>query len=291
VDCTVGGGGHAELVLDAVPGSQLVGIDRDDEAIAAARERLDRFGRRVKLVRAAFSDVATCVERIGWGAADGILLDVGISSHQIDSPERGFAHRLDGPLDMRMDRRIKVTAAHLLNTASEAELARIFWEYGEERKARKVARAVVQRRDEQPWCRTAEFAELVGKLVAPPWQRNRLPAATRCFQALRIAVNDELGQLRKALSAALDLLRPGGRLVVVSFHSLEDRIVKHFLREQAKTCICPPGFPLCRCKKDVTLKILTKRPVCPTEEEIEANSRATPAKLRAAERLGPRKTG
>jgi len=223
-------------------------------------------------------------EQLGWDRVDGVLLDVGISSMQVDTAQRGFSHRLDGPLDMRMDRRGPVTAATIVNTWSEDQLTDVFRRYGEERRARRVARAVVTQREEQPFSRTGELAELLKRVVG---QRRgpTLPPATRCFQGLRIAVNRELEELEDGLAGALELLRPGGRLVVISFHSLEDRIVKHSFRHEAATCVCPPGLPVCVCGKSAALRILTRKPLRPSADEVTMNRRAASAKLRAAERL------
>jgi 16S rRNA (cytosine1402-N4)-methyltransferase len=287
VDGTVGGGGHSAAILEKAPAdAELLGIDRDDEALAAAKAKLAGFGQRVRLVRSPYSRMAEIAEELGWdeGSVDGILLDLGISSHQIDTPDRGFAHRFDGPLDMRMDRRSPTTAATLLNRAPLEELTRIFREYGEEPKAFRLAQAVVARRAERPWERTGELAELAQKVVGRPFERG-LPAATRCFQALRIAVNGELEELEKGLEEAVALLRPGGRLAVISFHSLEDRRVKHFFRDEALSCVCPPGLPICVCHKTPRLKVLTKHPVDADETEIESNRRSACAHLRVAERL------
>jgi 16S rRNA (cytosine1402-N4)-methyltransferase len=285
IDGTVGGGGHAEAILKAAADVHLLGIDRDDEALAAAGMRLSDFGPRVSLVRGSYTEMRELARDQGWSEVDRILLDLGVSSHQIDTGNRGFSHRQDGPLDMRMDRRSPVTAASILNRASQEELARIFREYGEERQAARVAHAVVERRQQRPWERTGEFAELVTRIVGHP-RHGHLPPATRCFQALRIAVNQELEQLQQGLERAVELLAPGGRLVVISFHSLEDRMVKNFFRQAALTCVCPPDFPECRCDKQATLKVLTRKPEQATAEELEQNRRAAPAKLRAAEKLG-----
>ncbi|MFA4944168.1 MAG: 16S rRNA (cytosine(1402)-N(4))-methyltransferase RsmH [Lentisphaeria bacterium] len=287
VDGTLGGAGHAAALLAAAPAdAELLGSDRDDAALAAARARLAPFAPRVHLVRGSYAQMAEFAAALGWEDAtvDAILLDLGVSSPQIDTPDRGFAHRFDGPLDMRMDRRQRLTAATLLNHTPEAELARIFREYGEEPQARRLAHAIVERRERQPWERTAELAALVGKVAGRPFQRG-LPAATRVFQALRIAVNGELAELRAGLAAALRLLRPGGRLAVISFHSLEDRIVKEFIRHEALSCVCPPGLPVCVCQKQATLRPVTKKPVTAAAAELAANRRAAPAKLRVAERL------
>jgi 16S rRNA (cytosine1402-N4)-methyltransferase len=287
LDGTVGGGGHAAALLTAAPDAHLLGLDQDDEALAAAAARLAPFGDRVTLRRARYSTMADVAHQLGWNQVDGILLDIGVSSHQINTPIRGFAHRFDGPLDMRMDRRQSLTASGLLNHTSEEELARIFRDYGEEPRARALAHAVAVRRREAPWERTGELAELAAA-VCGGHQRS-LPGATRAFQALRIAVNDELGELERGLRAAHDLLAPGGRLAVISFHSLEDRLVKNFFRDAAAACLCPPGLPECRCGKVVTLHVVTRKPIFARPAELAANPRSAPARLRVAERLPPRK--
>ncbi len=283
IDGTVGGGGHAAAVLAAVPGVQLLGLDRDDQALAAAGGRLAGFGDQVHLERGEYSRMQEFCQQYGWDKVDAVLLDIGVSSPQLDMAERGFSYRFDGPLDMRMDRRAALSAATLLNTRSEDELTRIFRDYGEERQARRIARAVVARRAERPWARTGELAELVAQVIG--YNAGGPPAPTRVFQALRIAVNSELEELRQGLRAALEILKPGGRLVVITFQSLEDRIVKNLFREAAKSCVCPPDFPVCRCDKQQTLKVLTPKPVRPSAAELERNRRAAPAKLRAAEKI------
>ena len=283
IDGTLGLGGHAALLLEGIAGAEILGIDRDDTALREAAMRLAPYGDRVHLCRGPFSALADFAAETGWDTVDGILLDLGVSSPQIDTPARGFSYRYDGPLDMRMDRRMTETAATILNTESEEELADIFYHYGEERKARRVARAVVRRREERPWARTAEFAELVEQVVGHA--KHGPPPATRCFQALRIAVNDELDELDHTLTAAVPLLAPGGRLAVISFHSLEDRIVKQFIRHEASTCVCPPDIPVCMCGKIATLKLVTRKPIIASAEERERNPRSAPAKLRVAEKL------
>ena len=284
IDGTLGGGGHARCLLEASASSELLGIDQDEAAIEAAGRNLAAFGDRVHIRRGPFSQMAEFAEELGWDSVDGILLDVGVSSHQIDTPTRGFSHRADGPLDMRMDRRSPVTAATILNHESEANLTRIFRDYGEERQARRIARAVVRRRQEKPWERTGELAELLEKVLGPS-RPGSLPVSTLPFQALRIAVNEELEELEDALIAAADLLAVGGRLVVIAFHSLEDRMVKQFFRRAEATCVCPPDFPVCRCGKTATLRVVTRKPDRASETERAVNRRAASARLRAAEKL------
>jgi len=286
IDATVGFGAHAEALLSASPGVELLGIDRDDQALDAAAVRLERFGARVHLFRNVYSQMTSCVREVGWDRVDGVLLDLGVSSPQLDDARRGFSLRFDGPLDMRMDRAGRITAATLLNRESEEELTRIFREYGEEPQARRLARAVVRRRRERPWERTREFAEFAAAVLGRD-RRSGLPRATRVFQALRIALNNELQELREVLDPCVELIRPGGRIVAISFHSLEDRIVKHFFRNRARGCTCPEWFPECRCGKKPTLKILTRRPLRPGPAEEARNRRARPARLRAAEKIGP----
>ncbi|MBQ9367368.1 MAG: 16S rRNA (cytosine(1402)-N(4))-methyltransferase RsmH [Victivallales bacterium] len=283
IDGTLGGAGHSSALLEALPNACLLGIDQDPAALEAADERLAPFGKRATIARGNFSDMDAIAEQHDFHDVDGVLLDIGVSSPQIDTPERGFSLRFDGPLDMRMDPDSTLTAAFILNNYSEKELADIFYQFGEERKSRQVARAVVARRQQQLWERTGEFAELVESIVGKAHQHGLNPA-TRCFQALRIAVNDELGRLEKGLKAALNLLKEGGIIAVITFHSLEDRIAKDFFNYEALTCTCPPGMPICTCGKVQRLKVLTKKPVRPSDEECAANPRAACAKLRAAQK-------
>jgi 16S rRNA (cytosine1402-N4)-methyltransferase len=282
IDGTLGQGGHAELILLAAPTTEVLGIDRDAGAIETTKARLGRFGERIHCRRGDYPQMREFAKEIGWKAVDGILLDIGFGSHQLDDAARGFSFRHDGPLDMRMDRRQPVTAASLLNHESPETLIRILREYGEEKQARRIVEAITERRQQQPWSRTGELAGLIREVVGNP--RYEVAVLARCFQALRIAVNDELGQLRRGLEAAHGLLKPGGRLVVICFHSLEDRIVKQFLREKATGCICPPRMPQCACGHKATLRLLSRKVVRPDEEETEDNSRAACAKLRAAEK-------
>lgn len=283
VDVTVGLGGHAEALLEAAPGFTLVGLDRDPRALELARERLERFGSRVTLLERRFSQLPEVLATLPGPAPSAILADLGCSSLQLDSPERGFSFRHDAPLDMRMGAG-GPTAADLLAEADEEELVRILWEYGEERRSRAIARAVVRRRRQRPIRTTRDLVELVVEILGPG-RRGRVHPATRTFQALRIAVNDELGELERFLEPAVRSLRPGGRLAVISFHSLEDRIVKHTLRRLSGRCSCPPGAPECRCGAVPLVRLLTRRALRPGAEEIEANPRARSARLRAAERL------
>lgn len=282
VDATLGGGGHAEAILTRRQDAELLGIDRDPNAINAASQRLASFSNRTHLCHDNFSNLEACVASIGWQTIDGVLLDLGVSSPQLDTPERGFSFRFDGPLDMRMDPSAQTdTAADLLNNLTETELADIFFNYGEERLSRRIARAIVARRQEKPWQGTSELAQLLEKIVGYKHQHGLHPA-TRCFQALRIAVNHELDELENTLPVAARLLNPQGRIAVISFHSLEDRLVKNFFRHESASCVCPPGLPVCVCDKTATLTILTRKALRPTTAETQANPRASCAKLRAA---------
>lgn len=289
VDCTVGGGGHAAAILAAsAPDGRLIGLDQDEMALARAGERLAEGidAGRVTLVQTNFAALGEVLDRLGGLKADGILFDLGVSSFQLDTEERGFSYHGEAPLDMRMDRRATVTAADLVNTASHGELARIIREYGEERWAGRIASLVVARRQTKPFVTTEDLVTVVKDAIPAAARREGPHPARRTFQALRIAVNDELGAIRKGLSAAVEVLRPGGRLVVISFHSLEDRVVKQTFVEGAKECVCPPKAPVCTCGRVPELKILTRHPVAPDEAEVAANPRARSAKLRAAERRG-----
>lgn len=284
VDGTLGGGGHAEELLKrSGPDGVVVGLDQDSDAIGRSRARLASFGARAVIGQENFRNMAAALQTLGIGMVDGILLDLGLSWFHLRSAERGFSFQTDGPLDMRMDPRSGATAADLVNSLPRHELIRILREYGEEKKAVAIAKAIEQARSREPISSTVQLAQVVSR-VFPPYPPRRTHPATLTFQALRIAVNDELGALRDALAQAVPLLRPGGRIAVISFHSLEDRIVKQAFVEQAKACVCPPRFPVCRCAKRAELTVVTRRPVTPSEEEIARNPAARSAKLRAAER-------
>jgi len=290
IDGTLGGGGHTRAILErSSPDGRVLGIDTDCQAIARVREQLADYVEqgRLLLAHGNFADMHRFAEEAQLPFVQGILLDLGFSSHQMDSPERGFSFNAEGPLDMRLNREQSITAADLVNTASEEELADIFWRYGEERRSRQVARRIVRERAKQALTTTAQLARLVAAEVhAKP---GAIHPATRVFQALRIAVNQELERLTEALPHMLDLLSagkaegPAPRMVIISFHSLEDRIVKDFMRREATDCICPPRMPVCVCGHKARLRIVTSRPVVPGEQEVSANPRARSAKLRAAE--------
>ncbi len=293
VDGTVGLGGHAAAILEAAqPDGRLLGIDRDPEALAIAAQRLARFGDAVVLARGAFADIEATCRAHGFVPVDGVLLDLGVSSIQLDRPGRGFSFQRDEPLDMRMDPDGPVTAADIVNEYDEQQLAALIYEYGEEHRSRRIARAIVERR---PLHTTGELARIVeaavgrGRRGARPSARRPIHPATLTFQALRIAVNDELGQLSAALEAAHGLLAvPGGRLVVISFHSLEDRAVKEYFRLHARDCICPPRQPVCTCDHRATLREVSRRVQMASEEEIAANPRSRSARLRVAESIAER---
>jgi 16S rRNA (cytosine1402-N4)-methyltransferase len=282
VDATFGAGGHSGLLAaDLRPDGKLIAIDRDP----FVRRHFDRFkasaGVSTRLLRGEFSLVLSQLAANGV-EADAILLDLGVSSMQLDRPERGFSYAVDAPLDMRMDVSAELCARELVNEADERELALIFRRYGEERYARQIARAIVRRRAERPFERTGDLVDTIKQAIPTPARFGEGHPAKRVFQALRIAVNDELGSLEAALPAAVGMLRPGGRIAVISFHSLEDRIVKRFFRELARGCTCPPEFPICNCGNEPVLRELTRRPVRPSTREVEANPRAASAKLRVA---------
>ncbi len=288
IDATLGGGGHTERILEATdPDGRLLGLDADGAAIARVDGRLrPRYGDRLVLRQANFRELAGVARDAGFDAVDGTLFDLGLSSYQLADSGRGFGFRAGGPLDMRFDASRGVPASDLLATLDAAELTALFRRYGEEPKAGRIARAIVDARRTAPVATAEELAALVER-VSPrnPRQPRRTHPATRVFQALRIAVNEELDALQEGLAAAVDLLRPGGRLVVLSYHSLEDRIVKRFFAAERRGCVCPPEIPVCVCGRNPRLRLLTRRSVTPTPAEIEANPRARSARLRAAERL------
>ena len=280
IDATLGVGGHAKGILIAShPDGWLLGLDADPGALLFASKVLEPFGDRVVLRSANFRLLREVAGALGIEEVDGILMDLGLSSPQLDNAERGFSFSQDGPLDMRMDPDRGQSAADLVNTLSEADLSNLLWQYGEERKSRRIARAIIA---ERPLVTTGQLADLVARTIG---RREKIHPATRTFQALRIAVNEELDALSQALPQARDLLRPGGRLAVIAFHSLEDRLVKHFYRQEARDCVCPPELPVCACQHQATLRVLTSKPVRPTAGEIARNPRSRSARLRIAERL------
>lgn len=285
LDGTVGGGGHSALILEKAPQAVLIGIDRDQAALTAAGARLAEYGNHIRLLHGDFADVAGHLGSLGIAAIDGFILDLGVSSHQLDTRERGFSFQQDAPLDMRMDTSNGKTAADLLKELPERELERIIAEYGEERWAKRIASFIVKERTESPITTTFRLVDIIKGAVPKAKWDERIHPATRTFQALRIAVNSELDSLEQGMRAALELLKPGGRGVIISFHSLEDRIVKHVFREYAEGCTCPRQMPVCVCGKQPRVKILTGRPVTATQEETDTNPRARSAKLRAVVKL------
>jgi 16S rRNA (cytosine1402-N4)-methyltransferase len=285
IDCTVNGGGHAAGILErSSSDGRLLGLDADEAALARARQRLAGYGDRVRLCHANFRELAGCARDAAFGPVDGVLFDLGLSSDTLEATGRGFSFRRDEPLDMRFDPTDGPTAAALLADSAEAELRAILQRYGEEPAAGRLARALVRARERAPLRTTRDLVGVVERVLGPP--RGRTHPATRTFQALRIAVNDELGSLQAALGQAVDLLAPGGRLVVIAFHSLEDRIVKQLLRaESGGECRCPPGLPVCVCQRAPRLELRTRKPVVPSAAEVARNPRARSAKLRAAVKL------
>lgn len=285
LDGTLGGGGHARLILQATaPDGRLVGIDRDPAALERAGQALAEFDDRVTLCHGTFADAGRTLEALQVVGVDGILLDLGVSSFQLDEAARGFSFREDAPLDMRMDPTAGSSAADLLATAGVEELKRIFRDYGEERFAGRIARRIERVRQEEPLTRTRQLAELVRDAVPGGRAPSRIHPATRVFQALRIAVNGELEQVAVGVAGAIDLLKPGGRLAVISFHSLEDRIVKRLFQEEVRGCICPPRLPVCVCQHVPRVELLTRKGVRPSSEEVADNPRARSAVLRGVRR-------
>ena len=285
VDGTLGDGGHTEFILkNTAPKIRVFAIDRDRSAIERAKKRLSPFRDRVTLTHGNLGDLKSLAAQHGITRIVGLLMDLGVSSPQLDTPERGFSIQHDGPLDMRMDPSQKTSAADLLKKLSDAELVAIIKNFGEERYSKRIVRAIRKEQAERPITTTGQLSRIVARAVASP-RHTRIHPATRTFQALRIAVNDELEQLKLALQDVIGLLNSTARLVVISFHSLEDRIVKTFFRDEQKGCSCPPKIPMCICGRTQTLKILTRKPIVPSEEEVARNPRSISAKLRVAERI------
>jgi len=286
VDGTVGGGGHARRILETTePDGLLIGLDRDDDALQESAESLASFGTRIILRKANFSDLSDILSDLGITQVDGILLDLGVSSHQLDTPERGFSFASDDPLDMRMDRSQGISAYEFVNHASEEELQKVIWEYGEEPMAGRIARSIVRERGNGPIRTTSSLAGIVVRTLPSAYRGRKIHPATRTFQAIRIRVNDELNSLMTAIESGIDKLKTGGRFCIISFHSLEDRIVKNSFRSWERTCICPPDMPVCTCGRQRKLKVLTAKPILPQPVEIDLNPRARSARLRTAERI------
>jgi 16S rRNA (cytosine1402-N4)-methyltransferase len=284
VDATVGRGGHAGRILEEAHQASLVGIDRDPDALVAARSHLTAHSDRLRLARGNFAQLEAVLERFGIASVRGVLLDLGVSSPQLDEAARGFSFRNAGPLDMRMDPGQSLSADAVVNGYSERDLARVIRLYGEERFAARIAKAIVRHR---PIDDTVALGDVVKDAIPAPARRRGGHPARRTFQAIRIEVNDEIRSLEKVLPTALDASEPGGRIVVLSYHSLEDRTVKRFFAEEARGCVCPPDLPICRCGAQARVRVLTRRPITPSPEEAARNPRASAAKLRAAERVTP----
>ena len=286
VDCTLGGAGHSREILKRTsPSGKLIGLDQDPVALKAAGERLKEFGDRAAAVHANFSSLAKVLQQLNIPAVDGVLFDLGVSSPQLDNAERGFSYMHNAPLDMRMDPENPHTAKQLVNELSEEELAKIIIEYGEERWAKRIANFIIQARRIKPIETTFELVEIIKKAIPAPARRKGPHPAKRTFQALRIAVNNELNIIADALTAAVDVLKPHGRLAVITFHSLEDRIAKDTFNHLAKGCICPKELPVCQCNKKQEIKIITRKPITPSNEELEQNPRSRSAKLRIVEKM------
>ena len=284
VDGTLGGAGHSSRIAEKLTTGRLIGIDRDPVALKAAGDTLAPFGDRVTLVHSNFCEMASVLKQLEIGGADGILMDLGVSSPQLDDGARGFSYMADAPLDMRMDSGDVLTADTVVNTWSCGELKRILYEYGEERYAPAIAAAICRRRETAPIRTTLELVDVIRSAMPPSALREKQHPAKRSFQAIRIAVNDELNSVEKAMEAAIPLLNPGGRLAVITFHSLEDRIVKNAMAKAARGCTCPPEFPVCVCGKKPQVKLITRKPIVSAEEELTRNPRARSAKLRICEK-------
>ena len=285
VDGTLGGGGHAFEVCKRLGNGRLIGIDQDGDAIEAASKRLMAFQDKITIVRSNYRRIAQVLEELGIEKVDGIYLDLGVSSWQLDQPGRGFTYRADAPLDMRMDQRQSRTAADLVNSCSEEELTRIIRDYGEDRFARNIAKHIVREREKEPIMTTGRLAEIIKGAIPAKVRATGGHPAKRTFQAIRIELNGELTVLEESIDTMIDLLNPGGRLSIITFHSLEDRIVKNRFRINEHPCTCPPDFPVCVCGKKSKGRVVTRKPILPSEEEMRENSRSKSAKLRVFERI------
>ena len=286
VDGTLGGGGHARAILEnTAPDGLLIGIDRDDDALLESEKRLQPFGQRKILIKGNFADIGEILTNLNIRKVDGILLDLGVSSHQLDTADRGFSFSLDAPLDMRMDQSSRYRAYDLVNLSPEKELRKVIRDYGEEPMAGRIARAILAKRASAPIRTTIELADVVCRAVRRQGVRKKVHPATRTFQAIRIAVNQELSNLSTAMDAGIDQLGQGGRFSIISFHSLEDRIVKETFRSWEGRCQCPPGLPVCQCQREAKLRVLTRKPLRPEADESEKNPRARSARLRTAEKI------
>ena len=285
VDGTLGGAGHSSQIAARLTTGRLIGIDRDPVALKAAGERLKPFGDRVTLVHSNFCEIETVLRDLGISGVDGILMDLGVSSPQLDDAERGFSYMADAPLDMRMNGEDHMTARDVVNTWSYEELRRILYDYGEERYAPQIAAAICRRREVSPIETTLELVDIIRSAMPPAALREKQHPAKRSFQAIRIAVNDELGSVEKVMVDAIPCLNPGGRLAIITFHSLEDRIVKNGMANAAKGCTCPPNFPVCVCGNKPKVKLISRKPIVASDEELEVNPRSRSAKLRVCEKI------
>ena len=285
VDGTLGGAGHSSQIAARLTTGRLIGIDRDPIALKAAGERLAKFGDRVTLVHSNFCQIPRVLEELGIEGVDGILLDLGVSSPQLDDGERGFSYMVDAPLDMRMNNGDALTAETIVNTWSYEELRRILYDYGEERYAPQIANHICKRREAAPIKTTLELVDVIRSAMPAAALREKQHPAKRSFQAIRIAVNDELGAVRQVMDGAIPKLNPGGRLAIITFHSLEDRIVKNGMADAGKGCTCPPNFPVCVCGKKPQVKLINRKPITASDEELEMNPRSRSAKLRVCEKL------
>ncbi|WP_139489961.1 16S rRNA (cytosine(1402)-N(4))-methyltransferase RsmH [Brevibacillus dissolubilis] len=286
VDCTLGGAGHSSLIASKLgEGGRLIAIDQDDTALANAKEKLATYGDKVTLVKSNFRHLKSVIEDLGLTGVDGVLFDLGVSSPQLDEGERGFSYHVDARLDMRMDQQGDLSAYDVINEWEEAELSKIFWEYGEEKFSRKIARQIIVHRENAPIETTGQLVEIIKEAIPAAARRTGGHPAKRTFQAIRIAVNDELNVFKEAVTDAMDICNPGGRVSVITFHSLEDRICKVAFADYAQGCICPPSFPMCACGNKPKVKVITRKPILPSEEELEHNNRARSAKLRIAMKL------
>ena len=285
VDATLGGGGHASEVCRRLSGTgRLIGIDQDADAIEAAGKRLEGFGEKVTIIRSNYRDMKPELHKLGIDGVDGITLDLGVSSYQLDTADRGFSYRMDAPLDMRMDQRQKMTARDIINGYSEAELFRVIRDYGEDRFAKNIAKHIVAEREKKPIETTGQLNEIIRHAIPMKIQKTGGHPSKRTFQAIRIELNHELEVLRDSLDEMIDMLHPGGRICVITFHSLEDRIVKSAFRRNENPCTCPSHFPVCVCGKVSKGEVITRKPILPSEEEMESNPRSKSAKLRIFER-------
>ncbi|MBN8048473.1 MULTISPECIES: 16S rRNA (cytosine(1402)-N(4))-methyltransferase RsmH [Paraclostridium] len=286
VDCTMGGAGHSKEIVKRLSKDGLfIGFDQDINAINTAKERLSEYSDRVKFVHSNFQNLKNELEKIGVYKVDGVLADLGVSSHQLDEADRGFSYMQDAPLDMRMDIRCSFSAYDVVNTYSEAELSKIIKDYGEDNWAKRIAKFIVEGRKEKNIETTGELVEIIKKAIPKKARIDGPHPAKRTFQAIRIEVNDELGVITEMIDDAASIMNEGGRICIITFHSLEDRIVKNAFRDLATDCICPPHIPICQCDKEALVKVITRKPILPTDKEIEENPRSRSAKLRVAERI------